>query len=104
MGISVILYTKGSQGAEVYTRTAHVAVSGTGKKAVDTTGAGDGFIGSFLNQLAYEGRTLDDMKKMTDKEWESYLIFSNRYCGESIQKKGALSSYLTRQEMETLFG
>ena len=39
MGISVILYTKGSQGAEVYTRTAHVAVSGTGKKAVDTTGA-----------------------------------------------------------------
>ncbi len=104
MGISVILYTKGSQGAEVYTRTAHVAVSGTGKKAVDTTGAGDGFIGSFLNQLAYEGRTLDDMKKMTDKEWESYLIFSNRYCGESIQKKGALSSYLTRQEMEMLFG
>lgn len=87
MGISVILYTKGSQGAEVYTRTAHVAVSGSGKKAVDTTGAGDGFIGSFLNQLAYEGRTLDDMKKMTDKEWESYLIFSNRYCGESIQKK-----------------
>lgn len=104
MGISVILYTKGSQGAEVYTRTAHVAVSGTGKKAVDTTGAGDGFIGSFLNQLAYEGRTLDDMKKMTDKEWESYLIFSNRYCGESIQKKGALSSYLTRREMEMLFG
>lgn len=104
MGISVILYTKGSQGAEVYTRTAHVAVSGSGKKAVDTTGAGDGFIGSFLNQLAYEGRTLDDMKKMTDKEWESYLIFSNRYCGESIQKKGALSSYLTRQEMEMLFG
>jgi len=71
---------------------------------VDTTGAGDGFIGSFLNQLAYEGRTLDDMKKMTDKEWESYLIFSNRYCGESIQKKGALSSYLTRREMEMLFG
>ena len=22
----------------------------------------------------------------SDKEWESYLIFSNRYCGESIQK------------------
>lgn len=104
IGNDTILYTKGSQGAEVYTRTAHVAVSGTGKKAVDTTGAGDGFIGSFLNQLAYEGRTLDDMKKMTDKEWESYLIFSNRYCGESIQKKGALSSYLTRQEMEMLFG
>ena len=47
MGISVILYTKGSQGAEVYTRTAHVAVSGTGKKAVDTTGAGDIFHGAF---------------------------------------------------------
>lgn len=102
MGISVILYTKGSLGAEIYTKTARASVAGNGKKAVDTTGAGDGFIGSFLSQLAYDGRTLEDMMTMTAEEWKAYLDFSNRYCGESIQKKGALSSYITRQEMEKL--
>lgn len=54
---------------------------------MDTTGAGDGFIGSFLNQLAYEGRTLDDMKKMTDKEWESYLIFQIVTAEKAFRKK-----------------
>lgn len=104
LGISVILYTKGSHGAEVYTRSAKASVDGSGKQAVDTTGAGDGFIGSFLSELAYHGKTLDDMKAMNAEEWEAYLTFSNRYCGESIQKKGALSSHITRQEMEHLFG
>ena len=102
LGISVVLYTKGSHGAEVYTRNASAGVLGSGKKAVDTTGAGDGFIGSFLNQLAFDGKSLGDMKEMTSQEWEKYLTFSNIFCGESIQKKGAISSYITREQMEPL--
>ena len=99
LGISVVLYTKGSHGAEVYTRKASASVPGRDKKAVDTTGAGDGFIGSFLNQLAFDGKSLEDMKQMTSEQWEQYLTFSNVFCGESIQKKGAISSYITREQM-----
>lgn len=102
LGISVVLYTKGSHGAEVYTRKASASVPGRDKKAVDTTGAGDGFIGSFLNQLAFDGKSLEDMKQMTSEQWEQYLTFSNVFCGESIQKKGAISSYITREQMQIL--
>ena len=102
LGISVVLYTKGSHGAEVYTRKASASVPGRDKKAVDTTGAGDGFIGSFLNQLAFDEKSLEDMKQMTSEQWEQYLTFSNVFCGESIQKKGAISSYITREQMQIL--
>ncbi len=39
---------------------------------------------------------------MTSEQWEHYLTFSNVFCGESIQKKGAISSYITREQMQTL--
>ena len=80
MGISVILYTKGSQGAEVYTRTAHVAVSGTGKKAVDTTGAGDTFTGYFL-KCAAEGESP-----------ERALMIASRAASIAVSRPGAAVS------------
>lgn len=99
LGISVILYTQGRQGASVYTKHAQAHVPGNGIPAVDTTGAGDGFIGSFLNQLSMEERSLEDMENMTEAEWRTYLEFSDAFCGKSIQRKGAIASYVTRAEM-----
>ena len=49
--VQLVLYTCGSAGAHAYTRTAHGFSASKPVKAVDTTGAGDGFIGSFLWQL-----------------------------------------------------
>lgn len=48
----VVIYTKGSEGAECYTKVASGFAASQKVKAVDTTGAGDGFIGSFLYCLA----------------------------------------------------
>lgn len=100
LGIKVVLYTRGSKGAAVYTQHASASVPGSGKKAVDTTGAGDGFIGSFLYQLACDNKNLKDLQEMTGDEWKKYLHFSNVFCGQSIQKKGAISSYITRKKLE----
>lgn len=100
MGIVVVIYTKGKQGAGVYTARTQAHVPGNGIKAVDTTGAGDGFIGSFLNQMAMENRTRKDMEEMTEEEWQRYLVFSDTFCGKSIQSKGAITSYVTREEMQ----
>lgn len=98
-GISVVLYTQGRQGASVYTKQAQAHVPGNGIRAVDTTGAGDGFIGSFLNQLSMDGKGLEDMRTMDGEAWRQYLEFSDRFCGKSIQSKGAIASYVTREEM-----
>ena len=68
-------------------------------KAVDTTGAGDGFIGSFLWQLSRDGVTVDKLEKLSCKKLKEYLDFSNRFCGLSVQKHGAIDSYPTLPEM-----
>ncbi len=46
--IKLIAVTKGAEGATVYTRSGHVSVPGFSVKAVDTTGAGDGFVAGLL--------------------------------------------------------
>lgn len=97
--VQLILYTCGGGGAHAYTRTAHAFAQGQKVQAVDTTGAGDGFIGSFLWQLARDGVTRDTLASLTASQLEGYLAFSNRFCGLSVQHYGAIDSYPTLAEM-----
>lgn len=101
-GITLVLVTLGKQGAAAYTEHGKAEVPGNGIPAVDTTGAGDGFIGSFLYQLALDDVTLSDMQNITEEKWKEYLLFSDRFCGESIRRKGAIASYLTWDEMQQI--
>ena len=87
------------QGAYAYTRAAHAFAPCQKVRAVDTTGAGDGFIGSFLWQLSRDGVTVDKLEKLSCKKLKEYLDFSNRFCGLSVQKHGAIDSYPTLPEM-----
>ena len=64
----------------------------------DTTGAGDGFIGSFLYQLDKNSVDVDKLKLLNKEDLERYLDFSNRYCAISVTKKGAMDSYPTLDE------
>lgn len=95
-GVTLVILTLGSEGAVAYTRNVKAVATGVKVEAVDTTGAGDGFIGSFLFQLAQKEMTLSDIEKMTSEELEQYLYFSNLFCSESVKKKGAICSYPSR--------
>ena len=97
--VQLVLYTCGSKGAYAYTRAAHAFAPCQKVRAVDTTGAGDGFIGSFLWQLSRDDVTVDKLEKLSCKKLEKYLDFSNRFCGLSVQKHGAIDSYPTLPEM-----
>ena len=96
----LVIYTKGSDGAECYTRQASAFAPGEKVKAVDTTGAGDGFIGSFLYCLSADGITADTLEDLTKEQMERYLTFANRFCGKSVMGHGAIASYPTIEEME----
>ena len=98
--VQLVLYTCGSEGAYAYTRTAQGFAPCQKVKAVDTTGAGDGFIGSFLWQLSRDGVTLDKLAKLSKTKLNEYLAFSNKFCGISVQKNGAIDSYPTLAEMQ----
>ena len=89
-----------SKGARAYTRTASARARCPKVTAVDTTGAGDGFIGSFLWQLQRDGVTAAELPKLSRKRLTEYLAFSNRFCAISVQRHGALDSYPTLEQMK----
>lgn len=98
--VELIIYTKGKDGAEAYTKKASALVDGIKvSNVVDTTGAGDGFIGSFLVQLNKRKIEKANLKNLDSKTLEELLDFSNRFCAKSITRHGAIASYPTEDEM-----
>lgn len=95
--VKLVVYTKGAEGAFAYTKKTSAFSEGVKVNAVDTTGAGDAFIGSFLYSL-YE-RNISDVTELSEKEMREMLSFSNRYCAKSVMKNGAIESYPTLEEM-----
>lgn len=98
--VKLVIYTEGANGARAYTRKVSAAAPCEKVKAVDTTGAGDGFIGAFLWCLHRDGVTAEAIENINAEKLEEYLKFANAFCGISVQKKGAIPSYPTLGEME----
>ena len=99
-GVKLIIYTAGKEGATAYTK--HVKVYSEGKrvKAVDTTGAGDGFIGCLLYQLAKDKVELEDLERLKENQLKHYLDIANKFCAISVTKEGAIASYPTFEELK----
>lgn len=96
--VRLVLYTKGKEGAEAYLRRvdgslAFLSVPGCPTAAVDTTGAGDGFIGAFLFRLAAAGVTPDSLASLPEKDLEEALAFANRFAAASTAFYGAIPAY-----------
>ena len=70
------------------------------EKAVDTTGAGDGFIGAFLFGLWREGITKQNLEHVSEETLVHCLTLANRFCSISVTKKGAIRSYPSLEEVE----
>lgn len=99
--VELIIYTKGKDGAEAFTKKVHAEVPGIKvSNVVDTTGAGDGFIGSFLAQLNNRRIERNLLADLTEETLTELLEYSNRFCAKSITRHGAIASYPTELEME----
>ena len=89
----IVLCTCGAEGAYAFTKNAGVYVPSKKVKAVDTTGAGDAFNGSFLYNLYRNGYERDMLDKISKDELNQFVKASNDYCGMSVQRQGAIESY-----------
>ncbi len=96
--VRLIVYTKGADGAEAFTKSTHASSPGKAVKAIDTTGAGDAFIGSFLYMLAKKGVTPSALAGLTEAGLKEAMDFSNAYSAISVRSKGAIDSYVTYTE------
>lgn len=97
--VKLLIYTEGAKGAKAYTKAASAMEATEKVKAVDTTGAGDAFIGSFLFCLSKAGAAPESLSGLSGEELSRMLRFSNAYCGKSVQREGAIASYPSGDEM-----
>ena len=91
--VKLVILTKGKDGAECYSSLGSVSSASPSVVAVDTTGAGDGFIGSFLWKLRSQGIGKDTLGDCPLSVLQACLDFANRFCAISVQRKGAIPSY-----------
>ncbi|MDR1650599.1 MAG: carbohydrate kinase [Synergistaceae bacterium] len=95
----VVLVTQGKRGADFYTTedAGHSDVPDIG--ALDTTGAGDAFLGGFLAFVikngGFEGLNRDIARKAVD--------FANRAASCAVMKRGVMTSFPTLGEVERIF-
>lgn len=98
--VKLIIYTLGSGGAMAFTRNISAESKGVKVNAVDTTGAGDGFIGSMLYQLYEDGVNANNIENISEKDLKQYLDFSNKFCSISVMKQGAIASYPNKEQCQ----
>ncbi|MBQ8002394.1 MAG: carbohydrate kinase [Clostridia bacterium] len=95
MGIKTVIVTLGEKGAVVRNKDGYVYSAAQKVTAVDTTGAGDAFMGGFLYKVAQSGKrefTLDEIKTFAD--------FANKVAGYSVQKRGAINAMPSIDKVE----
>ncbi len=97
-GIKLILLTLGKEGSRAVCGNYDVTVPGfVQANTVDTTGAGDTFMGSSLSYLLEH-----DLDTLTEKELKEMLTFANAAASIVTTRKGALLSMPERAEVEAL--
>jgi fructokinase len=60
-------------------------------KPVDTTGAGDAFVGAVLYQLS--DKTLQQIKLLTEKEWGQIIFNANKAGARTCEYMGAMEAF-----------
>lgn len=95
--VKVLIITRGSKGVSVYFNNNEVNVEGYKVEAVDTTGAGDSFIGAFLYKLS--SRDID-INNINISEMKEILKFSNAVAALTTINKGAISALPSLEVVE----
>lgn len=89
-GLKNVIVTMGSKGSMWLSKEDYLVVPAVKVEAVDTTGAGDSFIGCFVENYSRTKNIPEAMKE------------ASQYASLSVTRKGTQESYLTREEFEKL--
>jgi fructokinase len=103
-GPRALLITCGAGGASVVTDRLNIHLPGLPVEVVDTTGAGDAFVGAFLFELSRRqvtAATLDEMLGNQPAVREC-LAFANACAAASVTRRGAIPGMPPLAEVEQL--
>lgn len=96
-GLKLLVVTDGEKGCRYYTKKCKGKVSGFAVKAVDTTGAGDSFVGSLLTSIAKDKSIFEDEGKLKEA-----LSFANACGALCTTQKGAIPALPTPADAQAL--
>lgn len=98
--VKLVLYTLGSKGAYAITPAIKLFSTPYKVNVADTTGAGDGFIGSFLWKLKEKGIDASHILDINEATLQESVDFANKFCAISVQYPGAIDSYPEHDTMK----
>src|SRR5690242_17660487 len=93
-GPRLVIITSGANGALLQTATQRVEVRQLPVRPVDTTGAGDAFIGAVLYKLVQQGCVMPtDLQQLTERDLSVLGNFANQVAGLSVTRYGGIPSF-----------
>ncbi|KAJ6971154.1 fructokinase-7 isoform X2 [Populus alba x Populus x berolinensis] len=97
--LKLLIVTEGSKGCRYYTKEFKGWVPGVKVKPVDTTGAGDAFVGGMLSNLASNLNLFEDEKLLREA-----LLFANACGAVTVTERGAIPALPTKDAVLKLLG
>ncbi len=99
-GISCVIITMGEKGAFVSGGGAKVFSEGVQTEVVDTTGAGDCFMGAFLYSILHNGKQLSEL---CEEDLKRYASFANAAASICVSRRGAMNAMPSVREIQEIF-
>jgi fructokinase len=96
-GPAIVLVSLGAKGAFYFRAGAYAAVPTYDVKTIDTTGAGDAFLGAVHYRL--RNKTKDDIRNISPDELAHIVAFANAAGSLTTTKKGAIPAMPTMTEI-----
>ncbi|MGO5022933.1 carbohydrate kinase family protein [Lawsonibacter sp. LCP25S3_G6] len=97
MGPAAVFVTRGEAGVYFQTPAGSGRVAAFDVRAVDTTGAGDAFLGALLAQI--QGRGREALSAMTLSQWQLAARIANAAGGLTTTSKGAIPAMPSAEEL-----
>lgn len=98
LGVKVVTITLGSKGTYLSVNGENVIIPSIKINQVDSTGAGDSFVGAVLNKIA----EIEDKKNINMEEWKNIITFANKVGAITCTDYGAIASMPTLEKVNNI--
>ncbi|MBE6072388.1 MAG: carbohydrate kinase [Clostridium butyricum] len=98
LGAKVVTITLGSKGTYLSVNGENVIIPSIKINQVDSTGAGDSFVGAVLKQVA----EIKDKKNISMEEWKNIITFANKVGAITCTDYGAIASMPTLEKVNNI--
>lgn len=105
MGPILVVVTMGEKGAYFDAPAGTGMVPGFSVNSIDTTGAGDSFWGTLLNEMVKKhskDMNVEAIESITRDEWEEMVRYANAAAALTTTKNGAIPSMPTVSEIQSI--